>query len=133
MCVCVCKRRNLASDLRLVFAVEDLKRRVYYVERLNERGGQNNGLRQLSVSAAPLSVMAVICLRIRWKVSIVRMRLFRSAAVLLPLWLAGAVRATTWTLSEVEAEIEAYEKSHSSSGSHSSRSTQTGCALAVSD
>jgi Rad3-related DNA helicase len=54
------RTRNLASDLRLVFAVEDLKRRVYYVERLNERGGQNNGLRQLSVSAAPLSVTELL-------------------------------------------------------------------------
>jgi Rad3-related DNA helicase len=54
------RARNLASDLRLVFAVEDLKRRVYYVERTNERGGQNNGLRQLSVSAAPLSVTELL-------------------------------------------------------------------------
>jgi len=54
------RARNLASDLRLVFAVEDLKRRVYYVERLSERGGQNNGLRQLSVSAAPLSVTELL-------------------------------------------------------------------------
>src|SRR5579859_754655 len=40
------RARNLASDLRVAFAVEDLKRRVYYVERSSERGGQNAGLRQ---------------------------------------------------------------------------------------
>lgn len=51
------RARNLASDLRVAFGVTDLKSRVYYVERVNEgRGNQSNGLRQLSVSAAPLSV-----------------------------------------------------------------------------
>jgi len=54
------RARNLASDLRVAFAVEDLKRRVYYVERSSERGGQNAGLRQLSVSAAPLSITELL-------------------------------------------------------------------------
>jgi Rad3-related DNA helicase len=55
------RARTLASDLRTAFGVEDLKSRVYYVERTAEmRGGQAAGLRQLSVSAAPLSVTELL-------------------------------------------------------------------------
>ncbi len=50
------RARNLAGDLRTAFGVQNLQGSVYYVERSSERGGQNAGLRQLSVSAAPLSI-----------------------------------------------------------------------------
>jgi Rad3-related DNA helicase len=50
------RARNLAGDLRTVFGVQNPQGNVYYVERSSERGGQNAGLRQLSVSAAPLSI-----------------------------------------------------------------------------
>jgi Rad3-related DNA helicase len=65
------RARNLASDLRVAFSVEDLKRRVYYVERANERGGQNNGLRQLSVSAAPLSITELLQTQLFEKINII--------------------------------------------------------------
>ena len=54
------RARNLASDLRVAFAVEDLKSRVYYVEREPGPRGQDKGLRQLSVSAAPLSITELL-------------------------------------------------------------------------
>jgi Rad3-related DNA helicase len=54
------RARNLASDLRVAFAVQDLKSRVYYVERENGPRGQDKGLRQLSVSAAPLSITELL-------------------------------------------------------------------------
>ncbi len=54
------RARNLASDLRVAFAVEDLKSRVYYVEREPGPRGQEKGLRQLSVSAAPLSITELL-------------------------------------------------------------------------
>ncbi len=65
------RARNLASDLRVAFAVEDLKRRVYYVERSSERGGQNAGLRQLSVSAAPLSITELLQTQLFEKINII--------------------------------------------------------------
>jgi Rad3-related DNA helicase len=54
------RARNLASDLRVAFGVQDLKSRVYYVEREGGPRGQNNSLRQLSVSAAPLSITELL-------------------------------------------------------------------------
>jgi Rad3-related DNA helicase len=56
------RTRTLASDLRTTFGVDNLKGRVYYVERTTSgRGtGSENGLRQLSVSAAPLSVTELL-------------------------------------------------------------------------
>ncbi|HLW01632.1 MAG TPA: ATP-dependent DNA helicase [Ktedonobacterales bacterium] len=54
------RARTLASDLRVAFAVQDLKSRVYYVEREGGPRGQDKGLRQLSVSAAPLSITELL-------------------------------------------------------------------------
>ena len=49
------RAQNLASDIRIVFAVNQVEKYVYYVERV-QGGGRRGGNPQLEVSAAPLEV-----------------------------------------------------------------------------
>ncbi len=65
------RARNLASDLRVAFAVQDLKSRVYYVEREGGPRAQHNGLRQLSVSAAPLAITELLQTQLFEKINII--------------------------------------------------------------
>ncbi len=65
------RARNLASGLRVAFAVQDLKSRVYYVEREGGPRGQQNSLRQLSVSAAPLSITDLLQTQLFEKINII--------------------------------------------------------------
>lgn len=53
----VTRAANLKSDLQLVFGLKDREGRVYYIEREAGRRGREA---QLSVSAAPLSVTAIL-------------------------------------------------------------------------
>jgi Rad3-related DNA helicase/serine/threonine protein kinase len=48
------RAQNLATDIRQVFAVDQLGKYVYYVERVNNPG--RRGLQQLEISAAPMEV-----------------------------------------------------------------------------
>ncbi|HEU5374564.1 MAG TPA: helicase C-terminal domain-containing protein [Ktedonobacteraceae bacterium] len=50
----VTRAQNLADDVRTVFSVNQLEKRVYYVERVNSAG--RRGILQLEVSAAPLEI-----------------------------------------------------------------------------
>lgn len=65
------RTRNLAADLRVVFGVTDLKSRVYYVERSREHSGQHAGLRQLSASAAPLSITDLLREQLFEKINVI--------------------------------------------------------------
>jgi Rad3-related DNA helicase len=65
------RARTLASDLRVAFGVEKLKERVYYVEREGGPRGQDKGLRQLSVSAAPLSITELLHTQLFEKINII--------------------------------------------------------------
>lgn len=65
------RSRTLANDLRTTFGVNNLKGCVYYVERSVERGGTNAGLRQLSASAAPLSITDLLREQLFEKINII--------------------------------------------------------------
>jgi Rad3-related DNA helicase len=65
------RARTLASDLRVAFGVENLKARVYYVEREGGPRGQDKGLRSLSVSAAPLSITELLQTQLFEKINVV--------------------------------------------------------------
>lgn len=53
------RARALASNLRVVFGITAPEERVYYVERIN-KGGRRAPQQNLSVSAAPLAVTALL-------------------------------------------------------------------------